>query len=157
MSIVYTNLIQQMKKLIGKFWVINFVLSIALFFLYRFVFIEAKPTDEGWLDGVLNILDLVLNIQFSMLYLVAMIVSSFTFFLNGKPSIRNNYFLSLLTFSGIPFLGVIFYGVNLFSDLHSPYESPLTTFVIFSVIYLIITTLEFLLFRKSLKNLSLNT
>lgn len=145
-----------MRKLIVKYWLINFVLSIALFFIYRFVFIQAKPTDEDWLDGVLNILDLVLNIQFSMLYLVAMIVSSFTFFLNLRPSIRKNYFLSLLTFSGIPFLGVIFYGVNLFNDWHSPYESPLTTFVIFSVIYLIITTLEFLLFRNSMKKLNLN-
>lgn len=140
-----------MKKLIYKFYGINFLISIALFFTYRIAFIGKNTTTQNWFSEILYILDIWLNIHFAMVYLIVMIFGSLTFFLNLIAKIRNNYLLSLLTFLGIPLISV---GYLIITDHYSDSESPMTTLVSFSIIYLFFITIEFLLFRKKLKNMN---
>nr|WP_305049725.1 hypothetical protein [Elizabethkingia bruuniana] len=83
-----------MKKIILKFWLINLLISILLFILYRITVMETKQAGETWLDTILYMMDILLSLGFSMIYLVVMVFSSLTFFLNLVEKIRNNYFLS---------------------------------------------------------------
>lgn len=71
-----------MKKIILNFWLINLLISILLFILYRVTAMEAKQADETLLETVLYMIDIVLNLGFSMIYLAVMVFSSLTFFLN---------------------------------------------------------------------------
>lgn len=137
-----------MKKLIAKYWLINVLISIILFIIYRIVIAEKEYADGNWLGVILNILDIFLNLGLSLIYLVAMLVCSMTFFMNLNEKIRNHFYISLLTFIGIPFIGVGFLAINVFIEWSSYGMSFLTTFLILSIVYLIFTTLQFLLFRK---------
>lgn len=142
-----------MKKNILNFWLINLLISILLFILYRIIAMETKQAGETWLDTILYMMDILLNLGFSMIYLVAMVFSSLTFFLNLVEKIRNNYFLSFLTFSGIPIFCVIYLMASIPIDLYQYKESFLIRLLVFSIIYLLCTGLEFLIFRKKIKNL----
>ena len=93
-----------MKKLIFKFWIVNFIMSIILFIIYRIVIIESKATDGNWFENFIAILDILLNIILSTVYLIGILICSLPLFLNLKKNIRNNYYLSLLTFLGLPFI-----------------------------------------------------
>jgi len=88
-----------------------------------------------------------------MLYVVAICISTLLFFLNQIEKIRNSYFLSLLTFSGIPFLCVVFLAVAILVDIYqySVTLIPLKMLLYFSIIYLLCTVVEFLVFRKKLR------
>jgi hypothetical protein len=144
-----------MKKIIFKFWISNFLISIALFVIYRIVIAETKHAGGNFFEIVLQILDILLNIAYSFIYLIAIVFCSFIRFLNLIENIRTKSYLSLLTFIGIPSFCVIFIIVKIFihNDLHT------ATFIInllfFSVVYLFITAIEFLLFRKKIKKLKL--
>lgn len=142
-----------MKKNILNFWLINLLISILLFILYRIIAMETKQAGETWLDTILYMMDILLNLGFSTIYLVAMVFSSLTFFLNLVEKIRNNYFLSFLTFSGIPIFCVIYLMAGIPIDLYQYKESFLIRLLGFSIIYLLCTGLEFLIFRKKIKNL----
>lgn len=145
-----------MIKLIFKFYAVNFLVSIALFFIYRIGFVGNKTTTDNGFDTILLFLDIFLNIQFAMIFLIVMVFGSLTFFLNIIAKIRCNYFLSLLTFIAIPLVCVICLIVNLFMDGLLFNNSPLTTLVGFSIIYILITAIEFILFRKGMKKYELN-
>ncbi len=140
-----------MKKIIFKFWIINFLISIALFFIYRVVIAETKPIDEGFFETVLYILDILLNLGLSFVYFVVMVICSLAFFLNLIAKIRNNRLLSFLTFLGFPLSCVIYLVINVLIDVFSHNESVLTTVMIFSLVYLFFTTIEFLMFKRRLK------
>lgn len=143
-----------MRKIVFRFWLVNFLLSIALFILYRIVINELQPADHTFLEKFFNMMDILLNIGFSMIYLVVMIAGSFSIFLNQIEKIKNSYFLSFLTFSGIPLIYVVFLAVNVSMDIYqyglalSPLKIPLW----FSIIYLVCSVMEFLMFRKKVKN-----
>lgn len=145
-----------MKRIIFKFWIVNFLISIVLFVIYRFVIAETKSTDENLFETLLNILDILLNLGFSILYLLVMVICSLTFFLNLIAYIRNSYFLSFLSFLGPPLICVIYLMVNVLADIHFYNESVLTTLVIFSITYLFFIATEFLIFRKKVRNYELN-
>lgn len=139
----------RMKKLIFRFWGINFLMSIVLFVLYRVVISKTdQTTDDNWFDTILFILELLLNLGFSVAYLVGMLVCSLTILLNLVTTIRNNFYLSLLTFLGIPLFCVIYLLFNFFMIFNISKENLLTTFLFFSLIYLIVTAVQFLIFRK---------
>jgi hypothetical protein len=140
-----------MKKIIFRFWIINFLISIALFFIYRVVIAETKPTDGGFFETVLYILDILLNLGLSSIYLVVMVICSLAFFLNLIGNIRNNRFLSFLTFLGFPLSCVTYLVINVSIDFLLYNVSFLTTLMIFSLIYLFFTTIEFLMFKRRLK------
>jgi len=140
-----------MKKIIFRFWIINFLISIALFFIYRVVIAETKPTDGGFFESVLYILDILLNLGFSFIYLIAMVICSLAFFLNLIGNIRNNRLLSFLTFLGFPLICVVYLVINVSIDVFLYDVSVLTTLMIFSLIYLFLTTIEFLMLKKRLK------
>lgn len=137
-----------MKKIILNFWLINLLISILLFILYRVTAMEAKQAHETLLETVLYMIDIVLNLGFSMIYLAVMVFSSLTFFLNLAEKIRNNYFFSFLTFSGIPIFCVIYLMANVSIDLYQYKESLLIRLISFSIMYLLCTCVEFLMFRK---------
>ncbi|NHQ79882.1 hypothetical protein, partial [Elizabethkingia miricola] len=101
-----------MKKIIFRFWLVNLLISILLFFLYKIVMMETKQTDATFLGNILYIIDILLNLGFSLIYLAVMVLGSLSFFLNLIEKIRNNSFLSFLAFSVIPLICVIYLGTN---------------------------------------------
>ena len=142
----------KMNRLIVKFWVINFFISIALFVVYRIAIAETKPIDGSWYGKVLFIVDVALGVYSSFIYLVVILLSSLAFFLNLIKGVRENYFLSFLTFSGIPLAGVVYLLPSILIDFYSR-ESFMRTLVLFSIVYLLITSVEFFMFQKRAKNL----
>lgn len=143
-----------MRKIVFRFWVVNLLLSIVLFILYRIVIAELQPADSTFLERFFNMMDILLNLGFSMIYLVVMVIGSFSVFLNQIEKVKNSYFLSSLTFSGIPFFCVVFLAVNILMDIYhyNVTTAPLITPLCFSIIYLVCSILAFLMFRKIVKN-----
>ena len=143
----------KMQKVIVKFWVINFLISIALFVVYRIAIAETKPIDGSWYGKVLFIVDVALGVYSSFIYSVVILVSSLAFFLNLIKGVRQNYFLSFLTFSGIPLVGVVYLIPSVSIDFYSR-ESFMRTLMLFSIAYFLITSVEFFIFQKRVKNLN---
>lgn len=144
-----------MKKIIFRFWLINFLISISLFFIYRIVISETKMIEGNSFEKFLQILDLIIDLGFSAVYFIAMIISSFAILLNLKEKIRNNFYWSLLAFLGIPSFCVIFILINLLIDICVHNVTVLTRLALFSIIYLFLTAIEFLLFRKKINKLKI--
>ena len=142
-----------MKKIIFKFWLVNLLISILLFFLYKIVMMETKQTDATFLGNILYIIDILLNLGFSLIYLAVMVLGSLSFFLNLIEKIRNNSFLSFLAFSGIPLICVIYLGTNVLIEIYQYNYSFIIRPLVFLIVYLLCTGIEFLIFRKKIKNL----
>lgn len=140
-----------MNKIIVKFWLINLLCSILLYITYRIVIHQTPSSQQNLFEKFWDILELILNLGISFIYLILMLVSSLTFFLNLNRKIRNNFYLSLLTFPGPAFALVIYLSPVLVTDYQAAHTSLLTTLVYFPIAYLLITTIEFLLFRRKLK------
>lgn len=145
-----------MKKNIFKFWLINFLISVVLFFIYNIVIAATKTTDGNLFEKLMQILELLLNMGFAFIYFIAMVISSFVLLLNLVEKIRDNFYLSLLTFLGIPLFCFIFIITNVLIDIRLQNFTILTTLAIFSTIGLLLTTIQFLLFRKRIKNYNFN-
>ncbi len=139
-----------MKKIILKFWIINLLLSIILFYAYAFIIKETESNDCTWVENFFTILLILLEFYFKLVFLSAMVVCSITYFLNLIDKIRINYFYSFLTFFGLPLICVVFLLVNLLIAIYSNNESILKPILLLSIVYLIIATIEFLLFRKNI-------
>lgn len=142
-----------MGKIIFRFWLVNVLISVALFVLYRLVIAETDTAATGFLETIIVILDIIVNLGFSTIYLFAVILCSLLFFLNHIEKIRRNKGLSFLTFSGIPavcLILLIIYILVGFYKYHMVLD-PLKILLLFSVIYLASTILEFILFRKIIK------
>ena len=140
-----------MRKIVSRIWLLNFLGSIALFVMYRIVISETKSPDGNFLETVIAILSILLSLGYSLIYLVGMVISSFAFILNLIPKVRNSVFLSLLTFCGIPLAFVLFITIGLWIDVPLRGLTAVTTLAVFSVAYLIMTTLAFALFRKRIR------
>ncbi len=138
-----------MGKIIFRFWLVNVLISVALFVLYRLVIAETDTAATGFLETII----VIVNLGFSTIYLFAVILCSLLFFLNHIEKIRRNKGLSFLTFSGIPavcLILLIIYILVGFYKYHMVLD-PLKMLLLFSVIYLASTILEFILFRKIIK------
>lgn len=145
-----------MKKIVFRFWGINLLISIILFVIYRIDISQTESIDGSSFEKWMQILELILNIGFSLIYLVAMVICSFAVLLNLIEKIRTNTYLSLLTFLGLPSICVIIITTKLLIDIRSSDLAFWATPAIFSIIYLFLTALEFLLFRKIINKLELN-
>ncbi|WP_411898087.1 hypothetical protein [Elizabethkingia occulta] len=140
-----------MKKIIFKFWLVNLLISILLFFLYKIVMMETKQTDATFLGNILYIIDILLNLGFSLIYLAVMVLGSLSFFLNLAEKIRNNSFLSFLAFSGIPLICVVYLGTNVLIEIYQYNYSFIIRPLVFLIVYLLCTGVEFFVFRKKVK------
>lgn len=140
-----------MKKIIFKFWLTNVLVSVLLFFGYRIFIIETTSAGNNLFEKFAAILELLLNVWLSGAYLLLMLCCSLTFFLNLIDIVRNNFYLSLLTFLGIPLVGVLFLTVNILLDIYSYNGSVLTAFALFSTVYLFFTAGAFLMFRRRIR------
>jgi len=147
-----------MKRIVFRFWLLNILISIALFVAYRIEIAQTDGADGNFLESVVQILDVFLNVIYSSVYLIAIVFCSLTLFLNLINRIRNNFYLSLLTFIAIPLVCIIFITFTILTNNFLQY-SDVTVFrnlLTFSIIYLFLTTLEFLLFRKRINKLQSN-
>lgn len=135
-----------MRKIILRCWLVNLLVSIVLFVFYRIAIIETEPIDTTLLGRILYIIDILGNLGFSIIYFVVMVFGSLSFFLNLIEKIKNNYLLSFLTFSGIPFVCIVFLVINISWEIN-----PLKMLLAFSIIYLLCTVIEFLMFRIKIK------
>ncbi|RKO71994.1 hypothetical protein D7322_07755 [Sphingobacterium puteale] len=144
-----------MKKTIFQFWLVNILISITLSVLYRMVISDLNSADNTLFERFISILNILINLGLSTVYLVAIVFSSLSLFLNQIEKIRYNYFLSFLTFSGIPFICVLVLGAEVLIDYYR-YDivlPPLRLLLLFSIVYLICTFVEFLLFRKKVEKI----
>ncbi len=144
------------NKKIFRFWIVNILMSVALFISYRIVIAESKPVDESWIEKFLYFLDILLNLGFSIIYLLVMIAGSLAIFLNQIEKIRNHRYLSLLTFIAVPLAVVIVLGIRLGIDLYTDGRSIFSTLVVFALLYLLLNSLTFLIFSKSMRKLRSN-
>jgi hypothetical protein len=135
----------QVKRLIVKLWTIDVLLAVLTYIAYRIAIMHTTATGDGFSATILYILDILLNLGFSLLYLAAMVVCSFTIFLTFSKKIRNSYFLSWLSFSGAPILLVL---INLLMDSHLYNGGVTTKLMIFSLLYISSSTVLFLKFRE---------
>lgn len=142
-----------MKKTIFQFWLVNILISITLSVLYRIAINDLNSADNTLFERFMSILDLLINLGLSTVYLVVIVFSSLSFFLNQIEKIRYNYLLSFLTFSGIPFFCVLVLGAEVLINYYR-YDiilPPLKLLLLFSIVYLTCTVVEFLLFRKKVE------
>ena len=126
--------IQEMKKIIFTFWISNFLISIALFVTYRIVIAETNYAEGNFLEIVLQFLDILLNIAYSFVYLIAIVFCSFVLFLNLIEKIRNNFYLSLLTFIGLQSFCVIYIIVVIFIHNDLTNGTLMVNLLVFSII-----------------------
>lgn len=143
-----------MKKLIIKFWLANVLMGILLFVIYRIIISESELVSENGFEKFMLILEILLSIGFSLLYLAGVLLSSLTLFLNLFANIRSNFYISMLTFSGIPLLFIIYL---LFIYLSIGYDSGnfLFTLIILSGIYFLFTAIQFLIFTRKIINMKM--
>ncbi|KLT64383.1 hypothetical protein [Pedobacter sp. BMA] len=140
-----------MNKIIVKYWLINLICSILLYITYRIVIHQTPASEQNLFEKFWGVIELILNLGISFIYLILMLISSLTFFLNLNRKIRNNFYFSLLSFPGPALALVIYLSPVLVTDYHAAHTSVLTNLVYFPIAYLVITTVEFLLFRRSLR------
>lgn len=142
--------------MIFRFWLGNIGLSIGLFILYRIAIDSLNPSDTTIGEKFYHIMDVFLHVLLSAFYLIAIVVSSLSFFLNQVERIRKSYFLSFLTFSAIPLCFVFFLGIVLAVDMDQYRAAPssLTVLFYFSLIYLLCPIIEFFIFRKKITTYS---
>lgn len=144
-----------MKKSIFKFWLANVVISVALFIIYRVVISETETKNGTFFEDLMFFLDLLLSLGYSLIYFIGMLISSLLLFLNLFEKIRNQFYLSMLTFLGIPVVGIVYiiYITIMINDSTGNYVPNFaTTFLIFLLIYLLSNLIQFLIFRKRIKS-----
>ncbi|MDF2515152.1 MAG: hypothetical protein K0R59_448 [Sphingobacterium sp.] len=145
-----------MKKIIFRFALFNLLIGVVLFILYRVVISGLEPVNTNFFERFLSIMDLFLSLGLSTIYVIIIAVSTLLFFLNQIEKIRKSYFLSLLTFSGIPFLCIIILSINILTDFYQYNITPVSLKILlsFSIVYLLCTFIEFLMYRKKVRNLA---
>lgn len=139
-----------MGKIIVKFWLVNVLISILLFIFYRLVIEEKNTVDTGFLNTIIVIMDIIVNLVFSVVYLFAIVLCSLLFFLNRIEKVRNSKTLCFLVFSGIPAICLVILIVHILVQVcyYNMTIEPLKTLLLFAFIYLACTILEFVVFRK---------
>jgi len=137
-----------MNKLIIRYWIIDLLLGFVLYVAYIMTIMNSSAKGNGLETTILYFADLVLNIGFSLLYLAAAIICSFTVLLNFIREIRNSAFFSWLSFSGAPILLIGMFVTSLSLDGYHYSGNVMTKLWIFAILYPCITTILYLQFRK---------
>jgi len=141
------------KRIIFRYWLFNILISIVLFIIYRITITATNQADRSFLDSFLQLLDAILNVAYSFIYLIGIAFCSLTIFLNQIDRIRTHFYLSLLTFLGIPIFCVSYIIIHGLIDSSIYHITAVLNLLVFSIIYLLLTTLQFLSFRKGIKKL----
>lgn len=134
-----------MRKYIFKFWLLNLVF-IAILFLVNYVVIFANVEVRKTIPVkfVVDMLIVSFHLYFTFAYCIVMIVFSSFLFLNLKKIIRTNFFLSLLSFIGMPLLALICVLIYFY-----PYYSfDVFWWIGFPLAYLLLIIYQFYRFRK---------
>lgn len=136
-----------MRNYIFKFWLLNLVSTAILFLVYYILaFTLLKSNDGSLFEIILEFLFTLFNLYYTLVYSIVMIIFSTAFFLNLKETIRTNFFLSLLTFIGIPLVALIYILIDLY-----PYDSfAVVWWIGFPLVYLLFIMVQFFVFRKSI-------
>lgn len=133
----------------------DLLIGLVLYIVYRITIMDITATGEGLLARIFYILDIILNLGLSLLYLAAVVICSFTIFLNFIGKIRNSSLLSWLSFSGLPILLTTVLIISLWVDAYDFSGNIMTKILIFSMLYPCITTILYRQFRK--KYITLNS
>ncbi|MDN3673965.1 hypothetical protein QWY99_12970 [Flavobacterium branchiarum] len=138
---------KNMRNYIFKFWLLNLVSTAILFLVYYILaFTLLKSSDGNLFKIILEFLFTLFNLYYTLVYSIVMIIFSTAFFLNLKETIRTNFFLSLLTFIGIPLVALIYILIDLY-----PYDSfAVVWWIGFPFVYLLFIIVQFYIFRKSI-------
>ncbi|WP_412469271.1 hypothetical protein [Pedobacter sp. KLB.chiD] len=143
-----------MRKIILKYWMIDLLLGLVLYVAYVMTIMNSSANGNGFEVTIRYIADLVLNIGFSLLYLMAAVICSFTIFLNFIREIRSSSFFSWLSFSGAPILLILMFIVSLWVDGYHYSGNVMAKLWIFVILYPCITTILYLKFRKGYRKLN---
>jgi len=141
-----------MTKLILKYWIIDLLAGFVLYVAYIITIMNSSASGNGLEATILYFADIVLNIGFSLLYLAAAVICSFTVLLNFIREIRNSSFFSCLSFSGAPVLLIGLFIASLSMDGYHYSKNVMTKLWIFALLYPCITTILYVRFRKQYRN-----
>ena len=145
-----------MKKNVFKYSSINFIVGILLFVAYRLIISKTETVDNDWLDFIVNILDIFLNLHFALFGLIVMLMNSFCILLNLNEFVRQKFWISFLSFLAIPIL-YFGYAIYLFSsEMKSAERNIFTNFLYIAIAYLLLTSIAFLVFQNNIKKRSEN-
>lgn len=136
-----------MKKIICKYWLANISFGILLYLIYRIIISESESAGNSGFEKIMFIVEILLNLGYSLLYLAGILISSLTLFLNLFKRIRNNFYGSLLTFLGIPLICII-YLLFIYLKLNHDSENILSTVIIVSGMHFMFTAAQFWMFRR---------
>lgn len=148
-----------MVKLTGYFTITWLAILIVSFLVSRFLLIKLLGFDddsnEWWMVIITGV-----SFIFSLKFVFFLTLSSVTIFLNLFKKIRNNWFLSLLTYSLIPigtFLSIGFGNIFEFEAVNSDLvKSDLKFSACIVLPHLVCTLFCFLHFRKLMRNEKFN-
>lgn len=139
-----------MKKTLFKYWLANISFGILLYLIYRIIISESESAGNSGFEKIMFIVEILLNLGYSLLYLAGVLLSSLSLFLNLFKKIRNNFYGSLLAFLGIP-LTCIIYLLFIYLKLNHDSENILSTVIIVSGMYFMFTAVQFLKFRRKIR------
>lgn len=139
-----------MEKTLFNYWLANISFGILLYLIYRIIISESESSGNSGFEKIMFIVEILLNLGYSLLYLTGILISSLTLFLNLFKKIRNNFYGSLLTFLGIPLICVI-YLLFIYLKLNHDSENILSTLIIVSGIYFMFTAAQFWKFRRNVR------
>lgn len=142
-----------MRKLILKYWITNVLFSLTLFAVHRILIADKEYSNANWLDFFFSLTEIFVNLGLSLIFLVLFPVCSLTFFLNLMIRVRNQYYLSLLTFIIVP-LAFSVYILTAFIDTFSSGNSVFETILILLLIYLTFNCIQFRMFRQRMLSLT---
>lgn len=130
-----------MIKTIINFSLYNLLIAIILFMANYYFILESPIVDGNTSHKWMQIFKVFLNLGFSAIFLFSMIATSLTILLNLISKVRNNFYLSLLSYIGI----ATYCFILAILDINLSY------FILFTTIYLLVVIIEFLAFRRRIK------
>lgn len=135
----------KIRSIVFKYWKINIFLCIAVYIAYRIAIFDITQQDEGLSSTILNWLNILLNLGFSLLFLVLTLVCTTSVLLNMIESVRKSLVLSWLSFSGLPIIFLVIMIIDRLTNGHHTGVMAKAFYV--AIAYPCITTLLFFRFN----------
>ncbi len=138
-----------MNKNIFKIWGINLLANSILFVIYKLTGLSTNySNDMNFFETVEFIFKVFTNLYLSALLFGILFFCSLFIFLNLMPKIRNNFYLSFISFLGIPISLLVYI---LFAIIQSSGLKFFGTILVLTIVYILVTVMEFLWLRKKIK------
>ena len=138
-----------MKKNIFIIWGINLLANSILFVIYKLTgFSNNYSKDMSFAETVEFLFKVFTDLYLSALLFQILFFSSLLLFLNLIPKIRNNFYLSFLSFLGIPIILLVYI---LFVIIKTSGLQFYAIVLVLTITYNLITYYEFLWLRKKIK------